>query len=445
MHPKIKPKPSQAAFTKKLFQRDVFEILFAGTAGTGKTYWAAIMVVGLCHDFPGTRWGVFRKELSTARKTVWQTYIKILNELNIPYRSIRGHEPTIYFDGYDSRIEFFGLDESKDADFMKAKGLELSGAHVDEANEIDLKGINVLKSRIGRWNSENVPAKMIYTCNPSQGWVRTDFREPFKNGALRPDRAFVESNASELEPGYRAILESLPEKERQRYLENNWDYSEDPDQLIKYEWIKSSPAEEIKRATDFGVDFARSRDKSILAYRYRSAEVDEINHLEDVQISPNQTIATAEILVERLKEYGVESTRMRGDVVGIGGGPIDYMKAQGFNITEYNGGLAADVKETAITVGGKTKKVLSALQFRNKRTQDHWLLREALRTGRLKVVQDPELIKQATAVRYSVNDKVIQVEPKKDIIKRLGHSPDKLDACIMAYSQINKSKFSFVI
>lgn len=442
---KIKPKPSQSKFTVQILQKDVLEGLYAGTAGTGKTFWVAILIIGLCHDFPGSRFGVFRKELSTARKTVWNTYIKALEMLEIPYRPVKGMEPAIYFDTYDSRIEFFGLDRSKDPDYMKTKGLELSGAHLDEANEVEVEAKNIVKSRIGRWNENGVPAKMIYTCNPSQGWVREEFREPAEKGDLPSDKIFVQSDASELEDAYRAILESLPETEKERYLMNNWNYSDDPAQLIKYEWIRQALIPSENRADELGVDFSRTKDKSILAGCIRG-EVSRISFFEDVMQAPAQTIATAEHVINRINELHVPAGLVSGDVVGVGAGAIDYMKTRGYPVHEYNGALPAIVHKVPTIINGESRMTESALQFKNKRAQDYWTFREALRTGILKVCDDDGVIRELVAIRYKVDNKVIQIEEKAEIIKRLGHSPDKADAAVMAYAEKKPKKtFGFVI
>lgn len=440
----LTPKPSQIKFTQQIFKNGVYEGLYAGTAGIGKTFWVANLVLMLCNDYPGTRWGVFRKELSTARSTVWHTYIKALEILGLNYRAIRGQQLAIYLVDTDSSIEFFGLDRSKDPDYMKTKGLELSGAHIDESNEVEVDAKNIVKSRIGRWNTNGVPAKMVYTCNPSQGWVRDEFKDLADKGSLPADRIFVEGSAEELEDAYRSILESLPEKQRARYLENNWNYTDDPDQLIKFEWIKNNYCLEEKKANEFGADMSRNKDKSILAYLQRG-EVSKLSYLENIMVSPNQTIATADKIKNRMNEYNVGAEKTAIDVVGIGAGAADYLKAQGYRLYEYNGGSSAEEKKTKINTGNGFVTINTALQFKNRRAQDYWNVREGLRTGKLKIIQDEELVKELISIKYKETDKLIQIESKQEIKKRLGHSPDKADALVMAYATKKVSNFGYAI
>jgi len=92
-------------------------------------------------------------------------------------------------------------------------------------------------------------------------------------------------------------------------------------------------------------------------------------------------------------------------------------------------------------VGGETpRSELPFYNFKNKRAEAAWLLREALYSGELKVVENQRLQNEVLAINYAIdNDKTIVLQAKKDIKKILGHSPDFFDALMMANYRYRES------
>ena len=101
------------------------------------------------------------------------------------------------------------------------------------------------------------------------------------------------------------------------------------------------------------------------------------------------------------------------------------------------------IKAIAVNVGdGSSATDKSGVyRFSNLRSQIFWQLREALDPDSGEGVALPDnrdLRVQLSAIRYSIVGGKIKVEPKQDIIKRMGHSPDEADAIALAwYGTIN--------
>jgi len=72
------------------------------------------------------------------------------------------------------------------------------------------------------------------------------------------------------------------------------------------------------------------------------------------------------------------------------------------------------------------------LLFKNLRAESYWDLREALQKGEWKLSDNRELIQELLAIRYKVTDKIIQIESKAEMKKRIGHSPDLADAVVIS-------------
>ena len=113
------------------------------------------------------------------------------------------------------------------------------------------------------------------------------------------------------------------------------------------------------------------------------------------------------------------------DVVGVGSSPYDHLRNAG-----------VDVEGMSAAQATKQRDRTGKLKFKNKRSLWWWRMREALdpvHGSSLSLPQDRKLLADLTAPRWRLNQGgIIQVEPKVDIVKRLGRSPDRGDAAVMA-------------
>jgi hypothetical protein len=98
--------------------------------------------------------------------------------------------------------------------------------------------------------------------------------------------------------------------------------------------------------------------------------------------------------------------------------------------------------------GSSSRTKDGKLGFVNKRSEAYWKFREALDPDQpngspIALPEDPELLGDLTAVTFEVTPRGIKLLPKdaaegKSVKKRLGRSPDKGDAVVMAWSAGDK-------
>ena len=115
------------------------------------------------------------------------------------------------------------------------------------------------------------------------------------------------------------------------------------------------------------------------------------------------------------------------DVVGVGASAYDALDGNEMvSRVAYNGANASHGRDRSGT-----------LTFVNKRAEDYWDLREALDPASQEDIclpRDPELKADLCAPRWMPRKGGIQIESKDEIKKRIGRSPDKGDAVVMANS-----------
>jgi phage terminase large subunit len=165
--------------------------------------------------------------------------------------------------------------QPSDPEYSRLGGLELTGAFVDEANEIDDKARNILLSRICKDHAKyDLVPKVLYTCNPSKNWTYHTFYLPWQDGTLAIHRSFLPALVGDnphISDIYREQLSMIDPLSRERLLMGNWEYDDDPLQLFVHEalqrmWTHNSNEENHERMNQYlSVDIARfGRDFSVV-------------------------------------------------------------------------------------------------------------------------------------------------------------------------------------
>lgn len=445
--------PIQKEFYKAFQSQKYLYMLFGGAISSGKS----IMQIGIIHqmamDYSNTRYAIIRKNLSTLKRTSIPTYDKVL-ELNSDTDSVnlnRAESFAEYKNG--SKLLFIEADKTKDFNFNKLRGLELTMALIEEANEIEEEAFQVLKTRVGRWNNNEYKIRPIVmlNCNPDKGWIKKTFYEPYSEGRIHPPYYFKPALPTDNpynSKDYLAAINTLPEKERQRFVLGNWEVADDPNQLIQYLWMKENLVNSdmtfdnylsiANREIFLGVDVARyGDDRTVFSWFLKN------NLLKIESFRKIDTSETAEKIKERIDIYRVPSSHIGIDV-GMGSGTIDTLKRNyGINVYSFGFGERPGLKKKPETPQAEDR-LNRLLIYKNKRAEAHWMLREALRLGDIKIIDHKELITEATSVCYSSDDKVIQIESKDSVKKRLGFSSDILDSVVIAnYMRVKKGRIMF--
>jgi phage terminase large subunit len=411
--------PEQINFVNDFRSGKFNEMMIAGSAGSGKTFICLGLLHILCCNISGLKFAVIRK----SEKNLKQTSIPSYNKMKRLTKSVNDSKiidmAARYKNG--SEILFVWADISKDPDLDNVKGLEIDGALIEEANQIDIKYRNILKTRIGRWSNKIKPF-LLLNCNPSANWVKEEYYDPWENDILPEGRYFKQLSTIDnrhLSREYLDNLETLPEEEYARYVQNVWNYIDNPHQLIKYEWYKQcviDQYEELKTARNLlACDVARFGDDKTIIGRMSD------NHMgwwEDY--SKQDTVVTAGLLKIRRKEFNVHPKDVIVDAIGVGAGTVDACNHGEDSFLPFQ-----------FLAGIPSTKVYNIFRFYNLRSQVAWEFRESLKNEEITVQHHPQLQKDCLAVEYDSDDKTLRVAAKKDIKKKLGFSPDYLDTAGM--------------
>jgi hypothetical protein len=125
--------------------------------------------------------------------------------------------------------QFIFMAESFDTDkeLNRFRGLEINGALIDEANEINELTFDKVIERSGSWfHSPGCPTKIIMTANPSNNWLKERIYDAWKNGTLPKGMHYVPARIFDnphIPADYLESLKMLPRFQYEVFVEGNWD------------------------------------------------------------------------------------------------------------------------------------------------------------------------------------------------------------------------------
>lgn len=437
----LKLKPKQQTVLEAVNDPSVHTIVLIGTLGTGKTDIAAHIAISIAYEFPKTYWTVFRQNLSTAKRSVIPSYQNMLDMMNFVEREdykFNKQDFEISFLHNKSKIGFVEADVTKDRQGKKIKGINATGNHIDEADELSQTMFITAVSRRGRRNESGQPSLSIITMNPNDTYLRELYYEPYKAGTL-PKGVIVIEFTEEDSWQTKADLDAMKTNPRgwvERYIYNNWNYQDDDNSLFKYKYFQSALVKlfDVNAIRYAGNDVARSgTDRSVIAYWAGNVLVDIV--VTKSKDEKKTTDEQAMILIQYMTENSILAENVAVDAVGIGVGVVDHAKSKGIIVREFMSG-AKPIAEKNPDGSDKPSP------YDNLRSQVIWLFSQGLEKGTFKIFEGcsfrNELISEAMAHLHTISDKKLSVESKDKVKERTGSlSPDIFDAVVMAlYPQL---------
>lgn len=392
---------------------------YGGGAGGGKSYVGCYWFLIVCNLLPESKWFIGRDSLKDTRESVLFTFRKVSKELG--FTNWRYSENHIYFDN-GSEIEFLDLSfyPQKDPLYERFGSKEYTGGWIEEAGNVHSMAFEVLKTRVGRWyNTEfELIGKILVTFNPKKNWLEPIFYRPFKNGKEAEETKFIPALAKDnpyLPKEYIETLKAIRDKStRERLLNGNFDYDDDPDSLINYESISN-----IWENSHIGVipvdkciicDVARyGSDKALILVWFGLVIVEY--HSFDV----SSTVDIQNCINAMRAKHGISASRTLADDDGVGGGVVDNCRIVGFK----NNGSAIDKAYNRIKdeCGYKLAEKINDIYFQAETSDETKSIIEA-ELAQLKTYQTDK-------------DGKMRILPKEKIKEQIGRSPDWLDCFIM--------------
>lgn len=429
--------------------RERYRVVFGG-AGSGKSVGVAQDYVDLIGSTPGTRLLCLRKVQSTCRYSTFDLFKQIIGASGRLSRCRVLEVPmTIGFPSGGDIIHA-GLDDVK-----KLKSIAgVTHIWVEEATELHfpsksatkepdiaqidlrLRGVpQELRPHITlTFNPTPVARKLLDYLQvdesqlPNRGWKVVN--DVFIQHTTHLDNRWV--NPDEYLKVFRRLGGAMQDIYERGVLAS----ADEPDQLIKYSWVKSALERPVSEAwTDgrmrLGADIARfGNDETSIGW----GEGFALQGVETRSGIDTHTTGLRIATLGRLHKIAAEMCAV--DDVGLGGGSVDTARATGFNVTAFSAGSGA-LESLKMPDGSCALPAMpKGMKFNMLRSQAYFYYRMMLEAGHIAYSSDlseddkVKLKEDLLAPRYRIaRESTIEVEPKLGndrwgIKNRLGRSPD---------------------
>ena len=420
-------KPSKKQFEAWEYLTDdiTTEIGYGGAASGGKSYLGCVWITCMCLANPDTAWLVGRKELTNLKRTTILTLFKVFKEFGITEKHYQyNQQNNILTFGNGSQIFFLDLGyKPSDPLYTRLGGLELTGAFIDEANEIPYQAIEILKTRLGRRG--NFKPKLLETFNPDKGHVYSRYFKLWKDGKLPEYRKFLQALPNDNPYTSREYIEQLQNSDlitKERLLFGNFEYDDDPTILIRNDAFEDLWTNTVNTETKFiSADIARFGKDTTRIGLWNGLELAKVWTLEKYAIDQ-----VASEIKRIASDYRVPFSQIIIDEDGIGGGVLDLLQgAKGF----MGNSVPFPVWDS------RTYKVVPA-NYLNLRNQCYFTLAEYINNHKI-AVKD-ETVKETLRIDLSVirqknkdNDGKLAIISKEEMKEHIGRSPDVSDMMMM--------------
>ena len=410
------------------------EVLYGGAAGGGKSAFGCLWLISMCQNYPNTRWLMGRSKLKTLKETTLNTFFELASKLDIGDEfKYNAQSNVIHFEnGSEIILKDLFLYPS-DPNYDSLGSLEITGAFIDECNQVVYKAWQIVKSRIRyKLNEYNLIPKMLGTLNPAKNWTYKEFYQPSKNGTLKDYRKFIQALPQDnphLHPSYLKSLLQLDNNAKQRLYYGNWEYDDDPSTLIDMDAIIDyfNPVHLNDNGKHYiTIDVARKGKDTTVFRVWNNWKCIE------VIVFAKNTIVEAYNEARKLQaKYNIPNSQTIADEDGVGGGLVDMLRCQGFV---------------------NNSKALNGENYENLKSQCSILMAKKIQARECGEVCNN------THIRDIVSEEMEQIKQKeidkdtrlgiipKDIIKaNIGRSPDHWDSIMMRYYFELKPKGNYSI
>lgn len=214
---------------RKMLNDHKFTLLFGGSR-SGKTFIIVRNIIMRALKEPKSRHAIFRQSRKDLKESIWlDTFPKVLETCFKGYKPELNNSDLIakFYNG--SEIWFGFLDDVKYSDNVLGK--EYNTIYLNEVSEISYASYNKVLTRLSLKNG--LTNKFYADCNPPGKWhwaykvfiekVNAKTGEPLNN----PEQYACmlmnpQDNIENLTEDYLAVLENLPEDEKNRFLLGLW-------------------------------------------------------------------------------------------------------------------------------------------------------------------------------------------------------------------------------
>lgn len=432
--------PKQVEMLKALDDEEHTEIFLGGAAGGSKSFTGCLWQIKRRLQYEGSRGFLARAKLKDLKQSTLLTFFDVCRKLGLrqgvdyKYNSQMG--VITFSNGSTEYLKDLFLYPS-DPEFVSLGSTEYTDGFIDEMGDITEQAYQIIKSRIRfKLDEFGLIPKTGMGSNPCKTFVYRDFYKKNRDNELEPYKIYIPASVYDnpfISDHYIENLKRLDTKNRERLLNGNWEYDDDPTKIFDYDKIIDMFTLDAERGDKYCiVDQAGfGRDRCMITY-WDGLFINEVEMLDNI---------SAKELDERLLARKIPRSHCLVDEIGVGFG----LKKEMPEIVGFVANAAPLKKKK------ETEEDQGVYNYKNLRTQCWFELANHVNTGLIGIyrklpiefkdllIEDLEVMKQMDADK----DTTIRVISKQELkdTGALNRSTDAGDVLMMRmYFEINPNK-----
>lgn len=229
----FKKTPAQVEAVKRIVSSTAANICIEGGSRAGKSFEIMRQIIVRAAKEPHSEHIICRETFNAAKRSIWLKTMPDVFRICFPdLKPQMKRSDGIYYTELSngSKIYIAGLDDDKKLE--RLLGTEYSTLWINESNQVPFTAVTKLKSRLAQKNG--LIKRSYFDLNPTKttSWVYQVFHQKVNpsDGEMLSDpenyltiKMSPQDNLENIDPEYIKMLESLPEKERLRFLMGEYD------------------------------------------------------------------------------------------------------------------------------------------------------------------------------------------------------------------------------
>lgn len=314
----------------------ITDIVYGGAKGGAKSFTGCKLIFHDALVYPETHYFIARKKLNDLRKFTIPSIYECFSDWGLSaddYLKWNGQDNFYTVKSNGSKIFLIeAAYQPGDPLYARFGSMQMTRGWIEEAGEFEEAAKSNLQASIGRWKNDvyKLVPKLLQTCNPSKNYLYREYYKKFKEGVLESWKEFIQalpSDNKKLSAGYLENLRrTLSKNEKERLLNGNWEYDDDPATLINYDNIinifSNNHVEPGRKCIT--ADIARLGGDRIVAIEWDGFRG-------KVAAWKKETLdVTGQRIEDARNKLKIGKSDVLVDEDGVGGGIVDFMKYKGF-------------------------------------------------------------------------------------------------------------------
>ena len=208
--------------------------------------------------YKGSRGFLARARLKDLKASTLLTFFEVCGmlglKLGVDYKYNSQTGVIIFSNGSEEYLKDLFLYPS-DPDFVSLGSTEYTDGAIDEMGDITPQAYQIMRSRIRfKLDEFGLIPKMAMGSNPCKTFIYGDFYKKWRDGELEFYKAYVQAGVYDnpfISDHYIENLKKLDTKNRERLLNGNWEYDDDPTKIFDYDCIIDLFTNDAKRGRKY--------------------------------------------------------------------------------------------------------------------------------------------------------------------------------------------------